>query len=269
MGKDYNRMQNCLFYPFSQLGNLYSNPNATIRPFSTSTPSDGNPAGISDNSDTRIPNAGSYTCPQMGFMVAFNELSNATDSATTYKGRRGAAKMVIFETDGVPNTVCTASLTASGPATAGYWFYDNVGGASWVSNSTTLAATPKQRARNVVRQIVALDTASPPGLSTARSPARVHAIGFGELFGATTPSSMKPAALRFLAAVQIDGKTSPPPSGWDPSTRVDDDSLDYNAHYVNLEPYKVITGNYTQRIEKLREALERIMQGGVQVALIQ
>ena len=36
-----------------------------------------------------------------------------------------------------------------------------------------------------------------------------------------------------------------------------------------IEPYKVITGTAEERIDKLRQALERIMQGGVQVALIE
>ena len=72
------------------------------------------------------------------------------------------------------------------------------------------------------------------------------------------------SALRFLTAVQIDGKTTPTPSGsWD------NDSLDYQTLYINREPYKIITGSATDRINKLRQALQIIMQSGVQVALIQ
>ena len=36
-----------------------------------------------------------------------------------------------------------------------------------------------------------------------------------------------------------------------------------------IEDYKRIVGTYDQRINKLREAMERIMQSGVLVALIE
>ena len=38
---------------------------------------------------------------------------------------------------------------------------------------------------------------------------------------------------------------------------------------AGLDADKIITGNYAQRVDKLRLALERIMQGGIQVALIE
>ena len=95
-------------------------------------------------------------------------------------------------------------------------------------------------------------------------PAEVHVLAFGDLFESYSTSPQKPAALRYLAAVQIDGNTSPTPAGsWDT------DSLDYDAYFLNLEPYKLITGPYNTRIENIREALEPIMQGGVNLALIQ
>ncbi len=263
MGKDYTRMQNCLFYPYSLLSSL-SDQTASIRPFGTTPPSNGNPAGLTDTSDTEIPNAGTYTCPEMGFKVAYNEFSNASNTApvVNFKGRKTAAKMVIFETDGMPNTICDGNLAGSGGS--GNHFYSNIGGATYVSTVTTLHTPPKDRARAVVQQIVAMDTANPPGYSTTRNPARVHAIAFGDLFESYSSSPMKYGCLRFLAAVQIDGKTSPTPAGfWD------NDSLDYNAAWLSYEPYKVITGDYNTRIDKIRQALERIMQGGIQVALIQ
>jgi hypothetical protein len=165
MGKSYTAMQNCLFYPYSLLNSL-GNVTNSIRPYSTTSPSTGNPAGLNDTSDTEIPNAGTYTCPQMGFMVAFNELSSSTNTspAVTYNGRKTASKMVIYETDGMPNTICSGNLGGSGGA--GTRYYSSIGGASYVSTVTTLHVTPKDNARAVVRQIVAMDTANPPGYST-------------------------------------------------------------------------------------------------------
>ena len=264
MGKQYVKMQNVMFYPFSLIDSL-GDTTASVRPFNLTSSSSNNPSGMQDNTDTIIPNAGTQTCPQMAFMLAYNEFSSATgDNNVVYNGRRGAAKMVIFETDGVPNITCQGTLTKSGIGGPGQYYYSGVGWPYWDGSSDLLHVPPKDDARAVVRQIVALETDSLPGYSTARLPARVHAIAFGELFEPTTPSTMKPAALRFLAAVQIDGKTSPtPPGSWD------DDSLDYAAYYTNREPYKIIIGSYQDRIAEIKSALERIMQGGIQVALIQ
>ena len=262
MGKNYTRMQNCLFYPYSLLSSL-SSSSASIRPYGTTGPSNGNPAGLTDTTDTEVPNAGTYTCPEMGFMVAFNELSSATNTSpsVTYTGRKTAAKMVIFETDGMPNTTCSGTLSGSGGT--GSRYYAGIGGASYVSTVTTLNTSPKNDARTVVRQIVALDTANPPGYSTSRNPARVHAIAFGDLFETYSTSPMKDGCLNFLTAVQVDGKTTTGTSG-----TMDETWLAANRFTVK-EPWKLVIGDYNTRIENLRLALERIMQGGVQVALIQ
>ena len=171
---------------------------------------------------------------------------------------------MIFETDGVPNWTCSGTLTTTGSGGPGKSYYASIGAPAWVGTSPLLHSTPKDYARTVVKQIVAQETAAQPGYSTPRQPARVHAIAFGELFEASTPSTMKPAALRFLTALQIDGNTTPtPPGSWD------NDNLDYQTYYVNAEPYKIITGTAQQRIANLSTAFQRIMQGGVQVALIQ
>jgi hypothetical protein len=104
-----------------------------------------------------------------------------------------------------------------------------------------------------VSQICALDTAPLPGYSSTRNPARVHAIAFGNLF--ESGSSLRGTALDFLAQIQVAGNTSP--SGTD------------GAGYEATEPYKLIIGDSNTRIDKIRQALERIMQSGVQVSLIQ
>jgi len=75
---------------------------------------------------------------------------------------------------------------------------------------------------------------------------------FGNLF--ESGSSLRGTALDFLAQVQVAGYTSP--AGTD------------GAGYEAAEPYKIITGDSTQRIDKIKQAMERIMQSGVQVSLI-
>ena len=82
-------------------------------------------------------------------------------------------------------------------------------------------------------------------------PAQIHTIAFGYLFEDTTTSNLKIRALEFLRNIQL-------ASGMPP-----------DATTGTIEEYKRIVGTYDQRINKLREAMERIMQSGVQVALIE
>jgi hypothetical protein len=80
-------------------------------------------------------------------------------------------------------------------------------------------------------------------------------MAFGELFEPSTALNSNGAtrqtqALKLLLDIQYVGGTSA-------------------AGSTSIESYKIITGDYATRIDKVRQALERIMQGGVQVALIQ
>ncbi len=181
---------------------------------------------------------------------------------------------MIFETDGCPNSTCSGSLSGSGGT--GNWCYTDVGGGTYINLTTSLTDTPKTAACTIVQQLCASTTASPkPGYSTTRNPAYVHGIAFGDLFESSSTSPLTAAALRFLCAVQMYGNTSAPPSGSTvtaPGTMASwyTDSLDYNTYYVNIEPWKVVTGTYsTPRIANIGTCMQRIMQSGIQVALIQ
>jgi hypothetical protein len=264
MGKAYTTMQNALFYPYPLLNSL-GNTAATVTPYyTTGWVVSGNPSGLYDNTDTIIPNSGTETCPQMAFMVAYNEVGWSSNNGTTYTGRQGAAKVVIFETDGVPNYTYQGTLTSTGSGGVGQWYYGNYGSPTSYSTSTELHVPPKDNAIAVVQQIVAQTNAAVPGFSTLRTPAYVHAIAFGELFEPACTSPLQPAALQFLTAVQIYGNTSPtPPGNWDT------DSLNYQTYYTIPQPYKIITGTYQQRITNLSQAMQIIMQGGIQVTLVQ
>ena len=90
-----------------------------------------------------------------------------------------------------------------------------------------------------------------PGFSTARSPARIHTLAFGYLFEPTTTTILKTRALEFLRNVQM-------------ATGLPQDSST-----GTIESYKMIVGTYTQRIDAIRQAMERIMQAGIQLALIE
>src|SRR5207245_4180008 len=83
LGHKHQYLTNALWYPYSLLdsnGNL----SGTMRPYDSSWNSLS--AGV-------IPNSAGGTNPTGGFMTAYNEFAN--------NGRKGAAKVVVYETDGV------------------------------------------------------------------------------------------------------------------------------------------------------------------------
>ncbi len=242
LSRSYTRMNEALWYPPSTL----ENSSATVRPFS------------SDNLE--VPRAYGGTCYAMPLMLAYNQFSE-NSSLRSYNsaeptgdaggnGRRGAQKIIIFETDGMPNTLASASFTNSGPYQSYYRvrynsgspgsseFPTNVSGSSDNSNSVV------SQIQTICSQICASDTAGNPGFSRGSKPVLIHCIGFGPIFDAG--SSTRDDALGTLDAMQQIGN-------------VDD----------GMPDYKIITGSQDQMISRLQEAFTRIMQTGVQVSLIE
>ena len=89
-------------------------------------------------------------------------------------------------------------------------------------------------------------TGTDSGFSLPNAPARVYAIGFGDIFSTTSAATAK----TFLLNIQKAGKTSAPTD-------------------TSIPSYQIITGVYQDRIDNLRTGLERILQGGVQVTLVE
>jgi Flp pilus assembly protein TadG len=235
MGQDWDTLRNALFYPQTLLSGIKGGDTDTERrPYT---------AGFGSTLVGDLPNANGNTDPNAGLAMAYNLLS----AAPGYTGRRGAAKVVIFETDGVPNAYQSLNFVADGPRS----YYQFQGPGALVANGD---AGVISQALDVVQQIAAPATAaagSPAGFSRPGSPARVYALAFGDLFDPAVPAaSFKGTALNFLLQVQQYGNTSGP-----------DDAA--------IPPAQVITGPYRTRIDNLRTALERILQNGVQVTLIE
>jgi hypothetical protein len=255
-GQNYTALQNALFYPFSLLTSINSgNVTSEECPYNTSFAS-----ALAGN---EIPNANGSTDPNTGLTYAFNLLSASSQLSSSSYGtaRRGASKMMILETDGVPNTYRgTTGSAGMVPTKMGYdtyyptsnWSSGNIGNAN---------STVEQNAYNVVKQITtqmattghAQGSTANSGLSLPNAPALVYPVAFGDLFdsalspGATTTANQ---ALQFLADVAYYGNTgtsgaTSPPSG------------------------QVITGDYTTRISLLQTCFQDIFQSGVTVALIE
>ncbi len=281
MGKSYTTMTNALYYPFSlvsTLGTLTSEK----RPYKTNgSASTSDPCALNvDNYTSDIPCGDGGTNPTMGLMNCYNQF-NWTG---TYTGRKGAAKIVILETDGVANQKCNGTFGANGSGNMQWTSISNGGSAASPSNGNPQAIDPAVTLAALICQdstgskafptfaaYTAVPTPAPglgatsptiytswsglptgkgAGFSTTRQPAYIHTLAFGELFETSTTSLLKTRALEFLRNVQIAGNTSA-------------------VGASSIESYKIITGNSTQRIDKIKEALERIMQGGINVALVE
>lgn len=251
LGKDFTRMKNALFYPFSLLDHL-DNPNQEIRPYHASFNAqylgiDNYDMFFWDDSSGEIPNAAQGTCPQMGFMVAYNEFC----SFAGFNGRQGASKMVILETDGRPTSSASANFVASNmPFHHRFQSIQSLNSNSDHSNNALMAL--RNLCNSATRSQGNPAFGNSPGYSTTKSPVRAHALAFGYLFEPSffgqTPSSIE--AMEFLVNVQKIGGTSRPSA-------------------TSLEDYKIITGDFNSRIDKLRTAFERILQSGVQITLIE
>jgi len=265
LSDQYNLMKKLLWYPFKinsvkpladpaytpALGTGYlGNDTDEIRPYTTS-------GGWNSANKDIIPHAAGNTCPQMGLMCAFNQFS-ASSSAISHmsggKGRIGATKLVLFETDGVPNTTVDGggTFTPASGGTANNCYYTNV-----TSNDTSPSGyTAKSNAIAVVTRMCSTSVTN--SYSSGGRVAKVHAIAFGDLFEVQSTTSAK-SALDFLGDIQFAGNTGPayPPN--DGNT----------PHIGTIESFKIITGTFQNRIDNMRLAYDRIMQGDVQLSVIE
>ncbi|HJZ55585.1 MAG TPA: hypothetical protein VKE74_11525 [Gemmataceae bacterium] len=249
MGQDYPTLKNALFYPKSLLPTIASGDVTTeIRPY---TQAWGSVAA------DEIPNSNGSTDPDTGLAYAFNLLApssllpaNLYRPSAGFGARRGAGKLVIFETDGVPNTYRALTLNK-----AGYNTYYSVGVSS--GNVGNGNATSQTMAYGVIQQIAkpmsTVTTAgTDSGLSLPNAPARVYPLAFGDLFDPdiAPAATYRPTALAFLAKCAEYGNTGP-------------------AGATTLPSNQVITGPYLQRITRMRDTLQMIFQSGVSVTLVE
>ncbi len=248
LGRNYQQLKDSLWFPPTTVtGGV-----AEITPYSTDF--------------TYVPRANGGTAPGMGFMLAYNQLSNSATNlrlyaspSATYRGsagglgRKGAQRLIIFETDGAPNTQALATISSAGSDS--YYpirvkdptNYSNTSNVEWPASGTYASS----EVYDVVKQIAALDTASPPGHSTARRPVLVYPIGYGSLFDTASSSTSQTNALTFLRTVANYGNTAADTTG------------------SNFPDWQRIYGTPQQRIDRMQSAFTSIMQSGTQVSLIE
>jgi Flp pilus assembly protein TadG len=248
LGMNYQRMLDALWYPLYTI----ENPGSTVGPYDSAR-------------NLETPRAMGGTCFSMPLMLAYNQFSG-NSNLTNYNpspapagdagglGRKGAQKVVILETDGLPNTTAGGSLQNNGSYNSYYavrYNSSNPGSSEFptgISGYGDNDPSVTSQIYNICSQICAQDTASPPGYSTARKPVLIHCIGFGPVYDVGAPE--RASALATLQQIQYIGSTQSDPS-------------------AALQSYKIINGNQTQIIQNLQQAFTLILQGGVQVSLLQ
>jgi hypothetical protein len=248
LGRNYQHLKDALWFPPSTVTGGVTE----ITPY--------------DNDFKQVPRAQGGTAPGIGFMLAYNMLSSSASNLRFYSqpqplyrgiagglGRKGAQRLIIFETDGAPNTAANALMGGSGSDS----YYkvrirvpDNLSDGTnteFPSSGTYYDAD----IYNVVDQICKLETASPPGFATNRKPVYIHSIGYGTLFDPANSSTSQTEALTFLQTIAYKGNAA---SNTNPSSFPDN---------------RRIYGTNQQRIDRMRQAFTEIMQSGIQVSLIE
>ncbi len=258
LGTNYNYATSALVYPFSTI-NANGSPNNT-----EVTPYDPDPATgmIPSANFWDTPRAEGDTCFAMALMLCYNQLavtpstdstlrSFVTSSPITFPtgmaggmGRKGAQKVIIFETDGLPNCQATASLVNAGT----YNYYQIRYNMNQPSSSEYPSVTPFSDLNDssVLNQIYSLITQCVTNYSTTRNPFRLYAIGFGPVFQGPNASG----ALSTLQTMQYYAGTQ-------------------SSASTPLAASQIVTGTDTQMSANMVNAFTSILESGVQIALIQ
>jgi len=229
-----------------------------------------NSSGQSTGDIYDVPRANGGTCYNMGLMLAYNQFStNRTSALATYTanaptgtagglGRNGAAKLMIFESDGCVNFAANANFQTSTNATGYYKVRiadaNNLNAANTeyptgVTNTgSTATFSALQPVVKSIAQQMCNDVAN-GGFSTTRNPVKIHCLAFGSLFESGNSSTGKTNALQILADMEVIGKVQ-------------------SSGATTLASSKIIVGDFNTRINNMQTAFSSIMQDGVQVTLI-
>ncbi len=256
LGTNYKYASSSLFFPFSTI-NADGSANIT-----EVTPYDADPATTSvpsaNFSDTPRPKGN--TCFAMGLMLCYNQFAVTPSSDSTLRsyvssspitfptgmaggmGRKGAQKVIIFETDGLANASATASLVNAGT----YKYYQ----IRYDMNKPNSSEYPSTASANlndptVLSQVYSLIQQLVTDYGTSRNPFRLYAIGFGSVFQGTNASSAKTTlqTMQYYAGTQTSASTALPSN-------------------------QIITGTDSQMSTNMIDTFTKILQNGVQIALI-
>jgi hypothetical protein len=198
----------------------------------------------------------------MALMLAYNQFQYTSQSDTTLRkwitpstaipegmaggmGRKGAQKMVIFCTDGAPNTKATVTLSTSGSPK---YYPIRYNAASHAASEFPAVAYVGDNDSTVRAEIYGIIDQMKTDYTSPRRPFRLHTIGFGPVFDAANPNQA--GCLTTLQNMQYHGNSQS-----DPATP--------------LDAFKIVTGNDAAVIATLQTAIKQIMQGTIQIVLLE
>jgi Flp pilus assembly protein TadG len=256
LGTNYNYATAALVFPFSTI-NADGSPNDTeITPYAK------DPAtGLIPSADfTDTPRPDGDTSFAMALMLAYNQFATTLPTDATLRsftssspitfpsamaggmGRQGAQKVIIFETDGLANCEATASLVNAGSYSYYKIRYD-MNNPSASEFPTVTASTINNSA--VLNQVYSLVQQLSTSYSTSRNPFRLYAIGFGPVFQGANASSAQTTlqTMQYYAGTQTSASTALPSN-------------------------QIITGTDSQMSTNMIDTFTKILENGVQIALI-
>jgi Putative Flp pilus-assembly TadE/G-like len=256
LGTNYAYASSALLFPFSTI-NADGTANGTeITPYDP----DPSTSQIPSSNFEDTPRASGDTCFSMALMLAYNQFAVTPASDTTLRtyvssspitfptgmaggmGRKGAQKVIIFETDGIPDMTATANLTSAGT----YSYYS----IRYNMNSPTSSEYPTTTVTSdadstVTSQVYSLVTQLKTTYNTTRNPFRLYAIGFGPVFQGADAST----ALGVLQNMQYYAGTQ-------------------SSASTALPSNQIITGTDAQMLANMISCYTNILQNGVQIALV-
>jgi hypothetical protein len=256
LGPNYNYALSALLFPFSTINADGSPNNTEITPY-TADPATGS-IPSADLIDT--PRGDGDTCFAMGLMLAYNQFATTSPSDATLRsfvssspitfptgmagglGRKGAQKVIIFETDGLANCTATANLVNAGS----YKYYR----IRYDMNKPSSSEYPSVSAyginnSTVLNQVYSLVQQLSTDYGTSRNPFRLYAIGFGPVFSGPDAA----AATQTLQTMQYYAGTQSSPS-------------------TPLAANQIITGTDAQMLSNMTNTFTTILENGVQITLI-
>lgn len=255
LSTNYNYATAALLFPFGTINADGSANNTEITPY-TADPATGS-IPSSDFTDTPRPDGD--TSFAMALMLCYNQFAVTPSTDTTLRtfatsspitfpsgmagglGRKGAQKVIIFETDGLPNCSATANLVNAGS----YSYYkirynmNNPSGSEYPSITATTINNS-----TVLNQVNSLVSSLSSTYGTSRNPFRLYAVGFGPVFQGTNASSAKTTlqTMQYYAGTQSSASTALPSN-------------------------QIITGTDSQMSTNMIDTFTQILENGVQIAL--
>ncbi len=256
LGTNYAYASAALVFPFSTI-NADGSRNST-----EVTPYDADPAtGLIPSANfVDTPRADGDTCFAMALMLCYNQFAVTPSTDTTLRsfvstspitfpnamaggmGRKGAQKVVIFETDGLANCTATASLMSAGSYKYYKLRYDmnNPSRAEYPSINASYINDP-----TVLNQVYSLVQQLASDYGTTRNPFRLYAIGFGPVFQGANATAAKQTlqTMQYYAGTQSSASTALPSN-------------------------QIITGTDSQMSSNMIDTFTYILENGVQIALL-